>query len=474
MSLEAEQRQSLLDSLDAFSLAGAPCADAEAPVTPAAKRRRTAQASKRSQRKSAENGVAADAEVAAIATPQAESKPSSKKCRSQRKSSEHGVAEDAEVAVTATPQAESKPSQKRYRQAKETAENVIEVLCFTCRRSKDTAVQQSVTSFFKRKSLPPAANPEPDSADSVIVLDEAPQEPATAVDIAVCGKCRRPLQVQGAKLKKSADWLEGTGELPHLQRLRAYRRTAGRQGIPFTISEKAATALMRSNCVACGTPAPSRGHGLTRLRRWPEGMARPEKGGLMGPYAEENLEAACTMCNLMKGYHTVGGLVERCRHIATKHTPGEHFGECPMHFRDNVSRRSRSSYITSSSTHTKTHAITNEEFSAIVAQRCFYCHKEPRKPKTFGPEDRGHFNGLDRLDSNTRVYTSLTAVACCGTCNLMKYKYGLEDFLEQCRKIARFNVGVTFSPDQGFPEGPEEELEQEECEGEETEPEDLT
>ena len=30
--------------------------------------------------------------------------------------------------------------------------------------------------------------------------------------------------------------------------------------------------------------------------------------------------------------------------------------------------------------------------------------QEPRKPKTNGPEDRGHFNGLDRLDSTNRVY----------------------------------------------------------------------
>ena len=30
--------------------------------------------------------------------------------------------------------------------------------------------------------------------------------------------------------------------------------------------------------------------------------------------------------------------------------------------------------------------------------------EEPRKPKTNGPHDRGHFNGLDRLDSENRVY----------------------------------------------------------------------
>jgi len=164
----------------------------------------------------------------------------------------------------------------------------------------------------------------------------------------------------------------------------------------------------------------------------------------MGPYMEENVTTACSMCNMMKGYHTIGGFVNRCRHIASMHTPGEHFGEYPHHFRDNVSKRSRSCYITSSSTHTKTHSITNEEFNRITAQKCYYCHKEPRQPKTLGPDDRGHFNGLDRLDSTHRVYTVDTTVACCGDCNVMKFKWPLDRFLEQCRKVARLHVGHEF------------------------------
>ncbi|CAJ1440605.1 unnamed protein product [Effrenium voratum] len=236
------------------------------------------------------------------------------------------------------------------------------------------------------------------------------------------------------------DALKGVGELPQLARLRAYRRTAERQGLPFTISERSACAMMRRACLGCGAAAPSRGHGLTRLRRWPKRIppaARPARGGFMGPYDEENLAPACSMCNMMKGYRTLRGFVECCRHIATKHTEGESFGDYPQRFRDNVSRRSRSCYITQSSTHTKTHSLTNEQFNAIVSQRCYYCHKEPRKPKTNGPEDRGHFNGLDRLDSTNRVYACDTTVAACGDCNIMKYRWDLEEFLEHCRKVAR-------------------------------------
>lgn len=176
-------------------------------------------------------------------------------------------------------------------------------------------------------------------------------------------------------------------------------------------------------------------------------MIRPEKGGNMGPYCEENLAAACTMCNMLKSYRTITGFVQCCRHIASKQTEGENFGEYPERFKDNISKRSRSSYITASSTHHKTHAITNAQYNEITAKPCYYCHKEPREKGTFGPTDRGHFNGLDRLDSTNRVYTIDLAVSCCGTCNTMKGRWPLDGFIEHCRKVARFHVGKDLPAD---------------------------
>jgi len=36
-------------------------------------------------------------------------------------------------------------------------------------------------------------------------------------------------------------------------------------------------------------------------------------------------------------------------------------------------------------------------------------------------------------------------VAACGDCNIMKYKWDLEDFLQHCRKVARFHNGIEFA-----------------------------
>ena len=55
---------------------------------------------------------------------------------------------------------------------------------------------------------------------------------------------------------------------------------------------------LQGPCVGCGASAPLRGHGLTRLRRQ---VAQRRGPGFMGPYAEENLAPACSMCNMMKG-----------------------------------------------------------------------------------------------------------------------------------------------------------------------------
>lgn len=199
--------------------------------------------------------------------------------------------------------------------------------------------------------------------------------------------------------------------LPIIQRIRAYQRVASEQCVPFALTESQAAAIMRQPCTTCGADAPDEGHGLTRLRLWPEGVVRPARGKLfMGPFHTANVAPACGTCNLMKGARRVRGFVEAARHIAT-HRNAERldFGRYPGRFRNNTSRRSRSSYISESSTHTKTHALSNDAFSRLVAMPCHYCGKQSDPPR--------HHNGLDRIDSDVRVYNEVTCVSCCGDCN---------------------------------------------------------
>eukprot|EP00808_Paulinella_micropora_P008581 g62109.t1 len=188
---------------------------------------------------------------------------------------------------------------------------------------------------------------------------------------------------------------------------------------------------MRESCCLCGRPGGMDGNGLTRLRIFPPDWSGPRRG--MGPFSAENVAPCCSVCNLMKGFHTVRGFTEICRTIATHRKLSssagsagdvsyDDFGRFPARFPDNSSKRHRSSYLTDS----KTFSMTNEEFKAITSGPCHFCGKLSVEGK--------HQNGLDRLDSTVRVYNKASCVSCCGTCNISKYRLSENDFLEQCYK----------------------------------------
>ena len=276
---------------------------------------------------------------------------------------------------------------------------VVSVLCYACRHSADSTKQQGLKSFFAPKPSEPADVDEVPANE-----DEVPVDAVSGHDARQCSKCRRVMEQKTNRStdKSVASTASSTSRvLPQISRLRQYQRIASEQGIPFTITETAAAAMMREPCTICGVRAPEGGHGLTRLRIWPEGVAAPAKGGFMGPYHPANLATACGTCNLMKGARRVRGFVEAARHIAT-HRGDRDFGRYPHRFRNNVSKRSRSCYVTASSTHSKTHALSNETFNAIVSRPCHYCGKPSDPPH--------HHNGLDRLDSSVRLHGAYMAL----------------------------------------------------------------
>ena len=84
------------------------------------------------------------------------------------------------------------------------------------------------------------------------------------------------------------------------------------------------------------------GHGLSRLRKWPEPFAEDRQKalkGFMGPFVPENVTTACAVCNLMKGSRRIRSFVEAARTIVT-HRCGESMGSYPHRFRNNISKRS--------------------------------------------------------------------------------------------------------------------------------------
>jgi len=79
--------------------------------------------------------------------------------------------------------------------------------------------------------------------------------------------------------------------------------------------------------------------------------------------------------------------------------------------------------------------LSKEEFKEIVTQNCFYCGIEPqeRKPqKSYNGSMKMH--GVDRKD-NEIGYTIKNSVSCCSTCNFMKLKMTIDDFVNHIKRI---------------------------------------
>jgi len=375
---------------------------------------------------------------------------------------------------------------KKYRQAaeKERADGSIDVqvLCSQCRRDTQGKRQMSLSEFMPRSacttvssqdpavldpacpsepaaelkeefeemvpadpacpSAPPAELSEGSQAPLITIVEDPVEEPAEVTvlapeptDMSVCHRCRRSLVVdhmtsKGLRGSKVGD--------PLTAALKRYKRQAQETRAVWDLTTAEAFAIMRSPCSLCGIaadPQVGRFNGLTRLKA--TGALRS-----MGPYAAGNVASACTVCNMIKGTHTLPAAVEICRSIATYRGLGS-FGHFPERFVNNTSRRSRSCYLgdtarkQSGTICSKTHSLSNAQFNSIVANPCHYCGKASNPPH--------HHNGLDRLDNSLRVYNVDNAVSCCGTCNMAKGKLTEDGFLKQCAIISARAVAASGS-----------------------------
>jgi len=73
--------------------------------------------------------------------------------------------------------------------------------------------------------------------------------------------------------------------------------------------------------------------------------------------------------------------------------------------------------------------LSFEKFEELIKQPCTYCGEPRCEP---------YFNGIDR-EMNDKGYTIENVVACCWKCNIMKWKYTKEEFINHCRKITKLN-----------------------------------
>ena len=80
--------------------------------------------------------------------------------------------------------------------------------------------------------------------------------------------------------------------------------------------------------------------------------------------------------------------------------------------------------------------LSTEEARVLFKGHCQYCGDPPDQYVSKRFNGDFIYNGIDRVDSS-QPYRRGNCVSCCGTCNWMKNKLTLTEFLEQTRKIVK-------------------------------------
>jgi len=84
--------------------------------------------------------------------------------------------------------------------------------------------------------------------------------------------------------------------------------------------------------------------------------------------------------------------------------------------------------------------ISKKVFVFTILLDCHYCGAKPRKCYV----NKSVFcvsNGIDRMN-NSKGYEKSNIVPCCSTCNFMKVKMSHDEFIKQCRAVAKFREKI--------------------------------
>lgn len=87
----------------------------------------------------------------------------------------------------------------------------------------------------------------------------------------------------------------------------------------------------------------------------------------------------------------------------------------------------------------RTFGLSEEEFSTLCNNPCFYCGESSTKSHVSGKEF--NCNGVDRLD-NARGYEQGNVVSCCVSCNFAKRDKSLREFQVWMDSLVRHNSAL--------------------------------
>lgn len=210
-----------------------------------------------------------------------------------------------------------------------------------------------------------------------------------------------------------------------------YKGASAKRGIFWGLTDETAFALFQSNCHYCGAPP-------SRTRTYPRCIEAYTFNGIdrLDPklgYVPGNVAACCPECNYAKGQLPeaaflagVGRLLPtpslKLRADSTGLT-ASNLGYPFSHYRCNAKTVSRP------------FTLQPEQVIQLVSSPCYYCGGAGH----IYPQARIVRNGIDRLDP-TLGYDLSNCVPCCWTCNRLKGKRQVPEFLAWAERLQRFQA----------------------------------
>jgi len=143
-------------------------------------------------------------------------------------------------------------------------------------------------------------------------------------------------------------------------------------------------------------------------------------------YTLDNIIPICNMCVIFKNKFSSDILINRAKHICTFNNLGN-FGLFSEVFYNSKSKKYYNAYKKRAGNDFK---LSKEEFKTLINGNCRYCGKISNTDNT---------NGIDRINSKLRLYSTENTYSCCKTCNKLKYIFSEKKFFDKCLEICLNN-----------------------------------
>jgi hypothetical protein len=146
-------------------------------------------------------------------------------------------------------------------------------------------------------------------------------------------------------------------------------------------------------------------------------------------YNIENIVSCCKMCNYLKKALDNSKFLKRIEHILFYNKIIEAGNLYPEAFANHV-KINYNTYKRGACSRNLVFDLTEEKFNEIINKDCYICGKN---------KTESHKNGIDRYDS-TLGYIFENCRPCCGECNVMKFNYTHQEFIQKLVKIYKNKI----------------------------------